>query len=630
MFRLFRRRPDPSARMVAEADALRDAGQYSEAARAYARVLPLLPERIDLIVQYANMLKDSGDPEAAETAYRAAIAQAPWIADTPCQLGHLLKSRGDRDGAHRAYRQALALDPGFTAAARELRHAGDAAFLATTLQPDAAAASLRALPGEATWLERADAVVPVALWPALRAAWDVPAPPPNEGTPAISITVIGGEDLIEPAATHALLCLNGERLHPHALAWFAYAAAIAPDAAFIADAETQDAAGCPAHPILRSLPDPVALAAAGPSPGIVLAPVALARAVRDAPDPAAALKALVRDAASSGRIGHIPLPLAVETAPPAVAPAPPTPAPAPNTLIHVIIPTRNNGGDVGAFIASLRATATAPENLTFTVIDNGSDDPATAEALARLSRIRVLRRDTPFNWSRLSNEGAALSSDADIHLFANDDMLMVSAGWDEALRRRLSDPSIGGVGARLVYPGGRVQHAGILAGWQGRFIHDGLDAAPDEQGPEGRWRSAHAVSAVTGAFLAVRREDFDRLGGFDDVAFSVSYGDVDFCYRLREAGLRVVYEPAIEAVHHESKTRGRDEDDPVKQARDDAEFAAFAARWGTPLADPSVNPFWADVGRPFRFVIPPARAAIEAHIALTASGAPWMPRRAGG
>jgi GT2 family glycosyltransferase/Flp pilus assembly protein TadD len=624
MFRLFQRRLDPSARMVAEADALRDAGQYSDAAKAYARVLPLLPERVDLIVQYANMLKGSGDLEAAEAAYRTAIAAKPSIADTPFQLGNLLKMLGDRNGARAAYRQALTLDPSFTAAARELRYASDVAFLTLTLNRHNSIAAIRALSDESSSRARADASVPVDLWPVLRAAWEVPSPPPPPAQAAVNIALSHGA--VDPAATHVLFCPDGIRLHPRAREWFTYAATIASNAAFFADGETVDGAGSPDRPIFRSYIDGAVFAPCA-TLGPVLLPARLANSVREAVEPAAALASMIHAKAFGGEIGHIPLPLAIEPTTVAKPSLPPIGGFTPKAFIHAVIPTRNNGADVEAFVDSLRSTAAAPHHLTITIIDNGSNDTMTAAALARIPQVCILRRDTPFNWSRLNNEGAEQANGAEILLFANDDMRMLRGGWDDALRRRLADPAVGAVGARLVYPDGTVQHAGILAGWQGRFIHDGLDAVAHEPGPGGRWLHAHAAAAVTGAFIAVRRDDFARLGGFDAASFAVSYGDVDFCYRLRELGLLVIYEPAIEALHYESKTRGRDDEDPVKQARDNAEFEAFAARWGGPLSDPSVNPFFVDIGRPFRLIAPPTLGAITAHIALTASPTPWKARR---
>jgi len=98
-------------------------------------------------------------------------------------------------------------------------------------------------------------------------------------------------------------------------------------------------------------------------------------------------------------------------------------------------------------------------------------------------------------------------------------MVMLSDNWDRQLRGLLSRPEIGAVGARLLYTDGTVQHAGILFDWQGLAIHDGLYEPRANAGPCRRWHVARAVSAVDGAFLAMRRETFLAHGGFDAVAF---------------------------------------------------------------------------------------------------------------
>ena len=110
--------------------------------------------------------------------------------------------------------------------------------------------------------------------------------------------------------------------------------------------------------------------------------------------------------------------------------------------------------------------------------------------------------DEPFNWSRLNNCAAALSG-SELLVFANDDMVMLSDGWDRQLRGLLERPEIGAVGARLIYPDDTVQHAGILLGWPGISVHDGRYEAAVEPGPCRRWQVTRVVAAVTGAFFAI-------------------------------------------------------------------------------------------------------------------------------
>jgi GT2 family glycosyltransferase len=102
--------------------------------------------------------------------------------------------------------------------------------------------------------------------------------------------------------------------------------------------------------------------------------------------------------------------------------------------------------------------------------------------------------DEPFSWSRLNNRAVAVV-DRPLLVFCNDDIVMLSEGWDELLRGLLDRPEIGAVGARLLYPDDTVQHAGMLFGWRGATIHDGLYESRWEPGPVGRWQVTRTVGA---------------------------------------------------------------------------------------------------------------------------------------
>ncbi len=608
MFGLFRRRGRKVDDMIRRADALRDTQQFAEAATAYAAVVPLAPRRFDLIVQQANMLKDSGQLDEAARTYTRALQHLPDDADIRVQLGHLARLRRDLDGARAAYRAALRCRPPSLVALSELRTMDDGDGIARNLTPDGTA-TLLALGGT-----RAARALPPGCWQGIRRSWDVP-PPPEPSTPAIT-----DPKSLAQGGSALLLVSPGATLHLHAADWFAYAAHLTADHGWIADSEVLDTHGAPYLPLLRDRPDRHAMTANRQPLGAVMVPAsALHGHGNDS------LEDVALRLARAGRLSHIPLPLtAFASQPPTVAPPAPAPAARLTGEIGVIIPTRNGGADVARFVQSLRDTAETPGGITVLVIDNGSDDPETLAHVARLAgtpATRVLRIDEPFNWSGLNNTVAA-ALQTDILLFANDDMRMLSPGWDGALRRRLADTTVGAVGARLVYPDGRVQHAGMLAGWDGELIHDGLGAAGEDPGPGHVWMSPHETSAVTGAFLAVRNADFQRLGGFDAARFAVSFGDVDLCYRLRASGLAVLYEPAIVAEHFESKTRGRDDATPAQAARHAAERAAFLGRWGGQSADPYLNPWWVQTAQPRRFLAAIDCATVLRRIAEQIGGPP--------
>ncbi|MBO0905055.1 tetratricopeptide repeat protein [Jiella sonneratiae] len=284
--------------------------------------------------------------------------------------------------------------------------------------------------------------------------------------------------------------------------------------------------------------------------------------------------------------------------------------------ITVVVATRDNAADCEAFIDSLFGKAAVPALLFCRIVDNGTREPserARLEALGRRAGVELLRDDGPFNWSHLNNVAAA-GAETPILVFANDDMEMLSEGWDETLRGLLARGEVGAIGAKLLYPDATVQHAGILFGWKGSVIHDGLFEPADAPGPSGRWAKTRRVGAVTGAFLAVRRADFAALGGFEAVHLPVGYSDVDLCLRLRAEGLKVIFAPHLRLFHHESKSRGLDHLNAERHARSRAERAVVESRWGRSVfgLDPTVAPIWLDVTLPYRLIgLPSVHRALE-------------------
>jgi GT2 family glycosyltransferase/tetratricopeptide (TPR) repeat protein len=300
----------------------------------------------------------------------------------------------------------------------------------------------------------------------------------------------------------------------------------------------------------------------------------------------------------------------------------------PDSSIALIIPTRDNGPDVAKFVDSLSMRVAVPNALRIVIVDNGSRQQETRRILANFKAktwAQVLALDEPFNWSRLNNRAVEVV-DSPLLVFANDDMVMLSERWDERLRGLLDRPEIGAVGARLLYQDDTLQHAGVLFGWRGGVTHDGLYESSLEPGPASRWHVSRAVGAVTGAFLATRRDVFLAHQGFDERELAVAYSDVDYALKLRASGLKILWTPEITLYHHESKTRGLDHLDPEKRARDAAERAVMDARWGAAMtADPSVNPVWHMATLPFRLLSAPSQSRLWAHIERCAASNPWLP-----
>jgi GT2 family glycosyltransferase len=250
----------------------------------------------------------------------------------------------------------------------------------------------------------------------------------------------------------------------------------------------------------------------------------------------------------------------------------------------IIIPFRDQPQFMRTCIESIDATRGARQ-VDFVLVDNGSAQPETLTLVERLGQrrdVQVLEDARPFNWSELSNAGATLSA-GDILLFLNNDIEAHKAGWIDALAGQAMRPDVGAVGARLLYPDRRLQHAGVVVGVGGAADHvlAGLEA--DQPGYLNMAVSARECAAVTGACLATRRDVFESLGGFDE-ALGVDLNDIDYCLRAQREGLKVLYEATAELIHHESPSRGF-----AGGARD---IQKFIERWKSTIlaGDPYLNP----------------------------------------
>jgi len=303
----------------------------------------------------------------------------------------------------------------------------------------------------------------------------------------------------------------------------------------------------------------------------------------------------------------------------------------PDEAIRVIVPTRDCASELAIAISSLIETAAQPRLVHFTIVNNRSQQPETIDLLRELAsrpQCEVIDHDQPFNWSAINNLGAERGTEP-ILVLANNDIRMLSQGWDDRLRGQLQRPEIGVVGARLLYPDGGIQHAGMIFGFRDRApVHDGVAIEVDDPQSDPRFDRCQACSAVTGAFLAIRRDTFMRAGRLDAVRFIIAYNDVDLCLAVRELGLKVLYDPGVEAIHYESRTRGLN-DNRRKVAWDQEELRALHAKWGNAmLHEPGVSPWWAKdaVYAAFR----PLDTAVIAEHLRSSINAPWKTMRASG
>ena len=662
--------------------AVKEAGDPVAAEAAYRHAQSLDPGNADIYVQLGHVLKALHRRDEAIAAYAAALRADPEIQSARRELADL----GARDALPAAdsypaerWRRLTAMAEvlaGGTAALRD--------WIGTSAYPLAAYDRFRrdiairpppgALPtvvdGTLIILIDATSAAPFLLRATLRSLQDqsigawratVIAPPAIRDHPVGSFATtdprISFATAIEPTALEDGMRIvpltAGTVLDPEALAWLAFAVDRTGAAAAFADEDQgviDPSLGLVRDtPVLRGALDPVALCERT-APALVIADAALLRAARTDDQPFDALR---RDVllAAVGSAPHVArllattlhLPLVADggrrsdddAVPgrlgPAPSVAPPRAPVAPHDgRIAIVIPTRDSAIMLARTIESLRTTARDPARLDIVIVDNRSAEPETARLIDDLSARGIARPiafDAPFNWSLASNLGAA-ASDAPTILFANNDIEMRSSGWDDAVLEALADPAVGAVGARLLYPDNTVQHGGMVFGLgNGGAEHEGRGQPGDEAGPDRRLVTPRTVAAVTGAFLAVRRGAFDAIGGFDAERLMIGHSDVDLCLRLREAGLLVRYCPAIEALHHEGATRGRNEK-RADIAWDEGERADLIDRWGAALEeDPGISPYWAKGGVPFDGLREPGMREIVRHIDRTARSDCWRPSR---
>lgn len=259
-------------------------------------------------------------------------------------------------------------------------------------------------------------------------------------------------------------------------------------------------------------------------------------------------------------------------------------------LVSILIPTRDKVDLLDTCIASLARTSYPAVEVI--VIDNDSGEPQTAEWLEAFDNgldHRVVRHPGAFNYSAVNN-AAANTAKGELLCLLNNDTEVIEPGWLTEMVRWIGQPDVGIVGAKLLYDDDTIQHAGVILGLGGLAGHGHHRLARDEFGYFSRLTVAHEVGAVTGACLLTRRSSWDAVGGLDE-RLAVAFNDIDYCLRIRtELNQRIIWTPHAELYHHESISRGA-EDDPAKVARFNAEVDLVLERWDSALAsDPAYSP----------------------------------------
>lgn len=255
--------------------------------------------------------------------------------------------------------------------------------------------------------------------------------------------------------------------------------------------------------------------------------------------------------------------------------------------VSIVIPTRDQIGVLRTCVDSLVGKTAYPD-FEVIVVDNGSIEPETLAYLSSQedSRVRVIRDDSPFNYSRLNNR-AVQSSSGTLVCLMNNDIEVIDADWLDEMVALSSLPATGIVGARLWYPDFTIQHAGVILGIGGIAGHAHRLLPRGDAGYFGRAIVPQQFSAVTGACMLVKRVVWDALDGLDE-SLAVAFNDIDLCMRAGTLGYQTLWTPFAELIHHESHSRGT-EDSPEKVARFRGEQMRMLRRWKGALRD---DPFY--------------------------------------
>lgn len=257
--------------------------------------------------------------------------------------------------------------------------------------------------------------------------------------------------------------------------------------------------------------------------------------------------------------------------------------------VSVIILNHNHYEDLKRCLESIyRSTY---KNYEIIILENNSNDQVLSDYYAELSKkenIKIITLNEPFNYSRFNNIAAGYAAGTQL-LFLNNDIEAVSENWIQEMLMYSQRNDVGAVGAQLRYPDKTLQHCYLItgAGPHKVAIHAGLGLFEGDYGYLDRNGFVRDVSAVTGACLMVKKDIFDKIGGFDE-KLSVAYNDVDICLKIRNEGYGIIYTPYARLIHYESGTRGRDSKDSNRR-RLDAEAEYIKNKWKDKLIDRYYN-----------------------------------------
>ena len=261
-----------------------------------------------------------------------------------------------------------------------------------------------------------------------------------------------------------------------------------------------------------------------------------------------------------------------------------------NPLISILIPNKDQKDSLKKCLDSVFEKSTYT-NYEIIIIENNSVEDETFAYYKELEKrfnVKIVTWKGEFNYSAINNFGEK-EANGDYLLFLNNDVEVINPRWMEEMLGNCQRKEVGIVGAKLYYPDDTIQHAGTIIGIGGIAGHAFLNMPRSRTGYLHKASIQMDLSAVTAACMMMKKDVFDKLGGFEE-KLTVAFNDVDLCLRTVQAGYLVVYNPRVELYHYESQSRGS-EDSEEKVRRFQGEIEFMRTRWIRILknGDPNYN-----------------------------------------
>lgn len=246
--------------------------------------------------------------------------------------------------------------------------------------------------------------------------------------------------------------------------------------------------------------------------------------------------------------------------------------------VSIIIPNKDQKEILERCIESV-IQKTDYKNYEIIIVENNSTTNEIFEyykTIEQRENIRVVIWKDKFNYSAINNFGVKYAN-GEYLLFLNNDIEVIRENWLSEMLANVQRKEVGIVGAKLLYPDNMVQHAGVIIGMGGIAGHPLSRHPADDCGYFARGIIQQNLNAVTAACMLTKKEVYEKVKGFEE-KLAVAFNDIDLCLKVRKAGYLIVYDPEALLYHHESISRGK-EDNLEKRNRFEGEVDYMAKKW---------------------------------------------------